>query len=137
MAVDTGHGASITFGTTGGTWLCRQISGPEVTRPVVDTSHLTTSTKRSKMAGDLDDWGPVTLTILFQGSQGLPARSTTYETITITHPTAPGGSTPATLAGSAIINRVKFPDFITGELQIGEIEFTYDGITGPTYTAAT
>lgn len=137
MAVDTGHGASITFGTTGGTWLCRQISGPEVTRPVVDTSHLATTTKRTKMAGDLDDWGPVVLQILFQGTQGLPARSTSAETITITHPTAPGGSTPATLAGTALINRVKYPDFQTNELQIGEIEFTYDGGTGPTWTAAT
>jgi len=136
MAVDTGHGATITFATTGGTWLCRQISGPDVTRPVVDTSYLGTSVKRTKMPGDLDDWGPVTLMVLFQGSQGLPARSTVSETITITHPTAAGASTPANLAGSGLINRVKYPDFQTNELQIGEIEFTWDGVTGPTWTAA-
>lgn len=136
MAVDTGHGASITFGTTGGTWLVRQISGPEITKPVVDTTYLA-STKRTKMVGDVPEAGPVTLQILFQGSQGLPAVSTAAETITITHPTAAGASTPANLAGSGIINRVKYPDFVTGEVQIGEIEFTYDSITGPTFTSAT
>lgn len=135
MAVDTGHSATITFGTTGGTYLCRQISGPEVTLPVVDKSHLTTSTKRAKMPGDLDDWGSVVLQILFQGSQGLPARGT-VETITMTHPTASGNSTPANLAGTGFINRVKYPDFQTNEMQVGEIEFTYDGGTGPTWTAA-
>lgn len=136
MAIDTGHGATITFGTTGGTWLCRQISGPEVTKPPVDTSYLGTSTKRTKMAADLEDWGPITMRILFQGSQGLPARSTTAETVTITHPTAAANTSPANLAGTALINRVKYPDFQTNEMQEGEIEFTYDGVTGPTWTAA-
>ena len=136
MAIDTGHGASITFGTTGGTWLCRQISGPEVTKPPVDTSYLGTATKRTKMPADLEEWGSVVLRILFQGSQGLPARSTASETVTITHPTATGNTTPANLAGSALITRVKYPDFQTNEMQEAEIEVTYDGVTGPTWTAA-
>ena len=135
MAIDTGHGATITFSSTGGTWLCRQISGPEVALPVVDSTYLGTSTERSKLPGDLDDWGPVTLEILYQGTQGLPARGT-VQTITITHPIATGNTVPANLAGTGFINKVVYPTFQTNELQIGTIEFTYDGTTGPTYTAA-
>lgn len=136
MAVDTGHGATITFATTGGTWLCRQISGPRGSTPVVDITHLGTATRRRKMAGDLIDWEPVTLEILFQGSQGLPAQGTA-ETITITHPTASGASTPANLAGTGFIHGVNYPTFQTNEPQVGEITFSFDGGTGPTFTAAT
>lgn len=71
MAVDTGHGATITFATTGGTWLCRQISGPTLELPRVNTSHLGTSTRQTMMAGDLVEISEVTLEILFQGTQGL------------------------------------------------------------------
>jgi len=134
MAVDTGHGASVTFGTTGGTWLVRRISGPELTTPIVDKTYLATSTRRAYMPGDLQEVGPVTLEILFQGAQGLPAQGT-VETITITHPTASGNSSPANLAGTGFIRRTKYPDFQTNELQIGEIEFQHDGTTF-TYTAA-
>lgn len=136
MAVDTGHGASVTFGTTGGTWLTRTIAGgPELTLSVVETSYLATSTRRTYMPGDLQAVSPVTLTILFQGSQGLPAQGT-VETITITHPTALGAATPATLAVTGFIRRTKYPDFNTDELQIGEIEFQPNGSTF-TFTAAT
>lgn len=135
MAVDTGHGFVVAFTTTGGTWLCRKSSGPEVELPIVDITHLATVTRRRKMPGDLDDWQRVDLEILFQGSQGLPARGV-VETITMTHPTASGNTTPANLAGTGFIFFVKYPEFITNEPQIGQISFIHDGGTGPTYTAA-
>lgn len=135
MAIDTGHGASITFSSTGGTWLCRQISGPRVTLPIVNASYLGTATDEEKLPGDLNDWGPVTLEILYQGSQGLPARGV-VQTITITHPLATGNTTPANLAGTGFITEVEFPNFQTNTMQMGTIVFTFDGYTGPTYTAA-
>ena len=135
MAVDTGHGATATFATTGGTWLCRRISGLEETTPVVNKSHLTTATREATMPGDLRARNQVTLTILFQGTQGLPAHGTTTETITITHPTAAGNTTPANLAGVGFIHRTKYPDFQTNTMQEGEVTFEYDG-SSLTYTAA-
>lgn len=136
MAIDTGHGATATFGTTGGTWLCRSISGLPERTPIVDISHLTTATRRKTMPGDLRERETVKLRILFQGSQGLPAHGTgTAETITITHPTAAGNSTPANLAGTGYICFTKYPDFETNTPQEGEIEFEYDGGT-LTFTAA-
>lgn len=136
MAVDTGHAATVTFGTTGGTWLARRIEGLEETTPIVDISHLTTTTRRKTMPGDLRERNQVRIEFLFQGTQGLPAHGTTTETITITHPTAAGNSTPANLAGTAFIMKTKYPDFETNAVQLGVIEFEYDGTT-LTYTAAT
>lgn len=133
---DTGHGATITFTTTGGTWKCRTISGLEVTLPDVNISHLTTSGDTEYMPGDLRDNNPVTLQVLFQGTQGLPALGT-EETTTITFPIPGGGATTApNIAGTAYINRIKYPNFATNELQIAEITFRFNGLTGPTYTAA-
>lgn len=129
MAVDTGHAASVTFATTGGTWLCRQISGPELNTPPVNKSHLATATNEAMMPGDLRALGPVTLRILFQGSQGLPAHGSASETITITHPTAAGNSTPANLAGTGFIFHTKYPEFQTNTMQEGEIQFQFDGTT--------
>lgn len=135
-APDTGHGASVTFATTGGTWLCRSISGLPERTPIVDKSHLTTATRRATMPGDLRERETVKLRILFQGGQGLPAHSTgASETITITHPTASVNSAPANLAGTGFICFTKYPDFETNTPQEGEIEFEYDGTT-LTFTAA-
>lgn len=134
---DTGHGASVTFATTGGTWKARKITMPERRLPMVDTTFLGTTTMRTQMAGDLSEFSNPVVEILFQGTQGLPAVGTS-ETITITLP-IPGGSaaTAPTLAGTGIISRVKYPSLETNTLQIAEIEWTYDGATPPAWTAAT
>jgi len=134
---DTGHGSSITFGTTGGTWKCRTISGLEKELPAVNTSYLATSTNETCMPGDLNTLGDITIEILFQGTQGLPATGT-VETITHTHPLPGGGAAvAANIAGTGFIRKVKYPDMKTNELQIAQIVFRWDGGTGPTYTATT
>ena len=135
---DTGHGASITFGTTGGTWKITEVSpNLKFTLPVVDTTYLATTTNRTKMPGDLSDHGPITLKFLFQGTQGIPARGV-VETITLTSP-IPGGSasTAQNIAGTGFIMECEHPPLQTNTLQVGTISFQYDGVTGPTYTAAT
>ena len=136
LGADTGHGATITFGTTGGTWLCREIGELNLVTPRVDSTHLNSTVNRDYIPGDLADQSPVTLMINFQGTQGLPAHGV-VETITITHPTKPGGSTPATVAGTAFIHETKFPKFATNAIQEASITFSFNGDTGPTYTAAT
>lgn len=135
MAVDTGHNANVTFATTGGTWYLQDISGgPELTLPVVDKTFLNSATRRRKMPGDVAEVSPVVFKIFFQGSQGLPSLGT-VENCTITHPTASGNSSPASLVMSGFIARVRYPDFRLNEMQMGEIEFQPDGDT-LTYTAA-
>jgi hypothetical protein len=136
MAIDTGHGATITFGTQGGTWRCIRIPGHAETRPVVDTTYLATTTTRTNMPGDLKECSTFTVQVQFQGNQGLPTL-TTAETVTITHPLASGGATAATVAGTGYVTRRKYPDMETNALQVAEFDIQWDGGTGPTFTAAT
>ena len=134
---DTGHGASITFGTTSWTGRIKKVNGIEVSKDAVETTYLGTSTNKTFMAGDLQTWTNLKLEVLFMGKDGLPALGSTEETVTWTFP-LPGGSaaTAPNIAGTGLITRVKYPDHVTGELQMGEIEVTWTGTTGPTYTAA-
>lgn len=136
MAIDTGHGSTITFGTQGGTWRATRIAGHAETRPVVDTTYHATTTRRTNMPGDLAEMGPFTVVFQFQGNQGLPTE-TNPETITVTHPLASGESTAATIAGTGYVTRRKFPDLETNALKMGEFDIQWDGLTGPTFTAAT
>ena len=135
---DTGHGASVTFGTT--SWSGKLIAIPtnlQRTRPRVDTTHLGTSGTRTYMPGDLDDLNEITLDVLFEGSVGLPATGTAAETITITFPLPGGGAATApNIAGTGFITSTTFPPLQTGTIQQGQITFTFNGGTGPTYTPA-
>ena len=134
--VDTGHGASVTLGTTGGTWKVTEFSpNLKLTRPIVDSTYMATTTNRASFPGDLNALGPITLTFLFQGTQGVPATGV-VETITITFPIPGGGAvTAGNIAGTAFIFDCEYPPLMTNEIQKGKISFQYDGTTGPTYTA--
>jgi hypothetical protein len=135
---DTGHGATVTFATT--SWSGKLVGIPtnlQLTRPRVDTTHLGTSTNRSYMPGDVNELGEITLDVLFEGTVGLPAIGTAAETITITFPLPGGGAATApNIAGTGFITGVQYPPLQTGTVQQGQITFTYNGGTGPTYTAA-
>ena len=135
---DTGHGASITFGTT--SWSGKITGIPtnlSKTVPRVDISYLGTSGQREYMPGDLEDLGEITLDVAFESKTGLPATGTGSETITITWPLAPGGGgvTAATLAGTGFITAVQYPPLQTNTMQVGQITLSFDGFTGPTWTA--
>jgi hypothetical protein len=135
---DTGHGASVTFGTTGGTWLVREINSPgQFTRPRVQTTYLGTSAASGQtyMPGDLDDHEEVELTIVYQTTQGLPARGTANETITVTFPISAGGSSASTVAGNGFITGADYPPLQTNTLQEGKIRFSWANL--PTFTAQT
>jgi hypothetical protein len=135
---DTGHGATVTFGTTA--WSGKLVSIPtnfSLTRPPVDITHLGTSGEREYMAGDVSELGPVTLDVAFESATGLPSPTTTPETITITWPLAPGGGgvTAANISGTGVISGIAYPSMQTNTMQQGQITFQYDGNTGPTWTA--
>lgn len=134
---DTGHGATVTFGTTSWSGKLVRINGLEISRDPVETTYLGSGTKTTMIAGDVDKYSPVVLTVGFETATGLPSNTTTAETVTITFPLAPGGggATGATLAGTAFIVRVKYPDMQTGQATEGEITIQFDGGTGPTWTA--
>lgn len=135
---DTGHGATVSFGTT--SWSGKLVGIPtnlERSRPRVDITHLGSSGEHDYMPGDLDELGEVVLDVAFETATGLPATGTAAETITITFPLAPGGggATAANIAGTGFITKTNFPPLQTGVMQQGQITISYDGGTGPTFTA--
>lgn len=133
--VDTGHGGSITFGTSSRALNWLTIDPGERTRPAIDKTHLA-STTPTYMAGDLEEPGEITLTFQWDpaGTAGWYATSTAEETVTITWPVAPGGTTAATYAGTGLVTRVKFPNLQTNQIQTGEMTVKWTGSTAPAWT---
>lgn len=134
---DTGHGATVTFGTTAWTGKLRGIpTGLTKTLQVVNISHLATTGQQETMPGDLEELGEIDCDVLFEAVTGLPVTGT-VETITITFPLqASGATTAANLAGTAFITMIGYPALQTNGEMLGKIKIKYDGNTGPTFTAA-
>jgi hypothetical protein len=134
--IDTGHGGTITFATSSRALNWLTIDAGERSRPAIDITHLA-STTPTYMAGDLEEPGEITLTFQFDpaGTAGWYATSTAAETVTITWPVAPGGTTAATYAGTGLVTRVKFPTLQTNQVQTGEMSVKWSGGTPPAWTA--
>lgn len=137
---DTGHGASITFGTT--SWSGKITGVPsnlQIRRAPVNASYMGTTGQEEYIAGDLESCSEITVDVLFEQATGLPATTSTAETITLTFPLNPndGSATAAKIAGTGLITGVDYPSCQTGTLMTGKILIKWDGYTGPTWTACT
>jgi hypothetical protein len=134
--VDTGHGASISFGTSSEAFNWTAVKPPKETREPIGTEHLA-STKMTKMPGDLSDYDTCTVEFQFDSEANLPTTDTAAQTITITWPQSTGQTAPATYAGTGMITGVDINQLQTGELQTGSMDISFDCQTGPTFTKAT
>lgn len=137
MAVDTGHGASITFGTQGGTYRCLNVGGWTEARGDVPTWYLATTGFKTYVPEDLNEPGEFTLAVQYEGTVGLPTLAATAETITVTHPVQPDESTAAYYAGSGYVKSREYPTLETNVLKVATVIIKWDGVTGPTETKAT
>lgn len=99
---DIGTGATISFGSSGFSAHITNVDHSGISRAVVETSHLGTTTARTFVPGDLYDGGTVALEMNFDSNDQPPITSTA-ETITITFPIKPGGSTGATAQFSGFV----------------------------------
>lgn len=133
---DTGHGATVTFGTSAWAGLIRAIpSNVAKSIPVVNISNLATTTNELTMPGDLAAITECELDVLFASATAMPALGV-EETITITFPLqSSGASVAANIAGTGFISGITFPPLQTNQENIGKIKFQYNGSTGPTFTA--
>jgi hypothetical protein len=132
----TGNQTTVTFATSGFTASIVEVGGQEETREALEDSHLGTQTRKTKVPDDLYDAGESSLIFFFDGaSSSLLPISGAAETITRTFPLRPGQTTPATLVGTGFVTRRKWPDARNSELMQAEGTITWDGKTGPTYTA--
>lgn len=135
MAGTTGQGTTVAL-TTGGSVACvRSLTLPTWTMDSIDASCLSDTGFMKKIAADLVDAGSVQVTAVF----GLEDEPFTVDgvtdTITITLPSA--GTTGGILTGTGWVSEVTLPSVEIGSLLEQTFTFTFDGETGPTYTAGT
>jgi len=84
MAVGVGDGTTVTFGTSGFSMYYMDISGPDLQRGFVDTSHLGSSGWKSFQPSGLIDGGTVTIQVQHDPAIDIAsAMDDAAETITI------------------------------------------------------
>lgn len=105
-AVDTGHGATVTFGTSGYSFNITSIDIGEETIGDISVDHLGVTGFKEFVPEDLVDGGEVVITYQFDNEASQPTAGT-IETLTITFPTASGQLTAANYAGTGYTKRVK------------------------------
>ena len=137
MAGSTGQGTSVAFTTAGAVACLRSLTLPEWSMEEIESSCLSDTGFGKKIVGDLVDAGNVSMTMVF-GLDDSPVTPTGVpDTITVTFPVPPGGTTGATLSGTGYVSSCTLPEVTIGGLLEQTIVFTFDGVTGPAWTAGT
>ena len=138
---DVGNGATLTLGTTGGSYDIVSISGLEVSKEVIEITKLSDTGRKRFMVDDLAEIGEITVTAY--SDCGVPDIDNDYgaaidESVTKTYPTKPGGSTAGTVVFGGRPISVKSADAEMGEVML--VEFVIKGTgnaAGFTFTAGT
>jgi len=134
---DTGHGASLTFGTTALAFQWRKIGKVVQSRGKIDDSDLSNTNLKSYLFDDLAEPGDVEIEFVFDPTESMPSINAVAETITITGPIPPDGASAADLEGTGAVTEITAsPEFTSNGLQVGTIKVAFDGKTAPVYTAA-
>ena len=132
---DTGNGATIAFGTQGGSYNVVDMTGHEEEVASLDDTHLGTTGFMTSIPDDLDSPGEFEISVHFDSSDGLP-NTKVVETITITYALKSGETTAGNIAGTGYITKRKFPDIKNGEIMVAKLTIKWDGKTGPALTQA-
>jgi hypothetical protein len=130
------QGASFTFGTDGGSWNFINIGRLSNPIPVIDDTHLASEGNRESCPGELGDPQMITLTLQNDGNQAWPTKGL-VQTGTITHPLGEYDDAE-THAGTGFVVDIRTAEFqsATEGIQTIEVDWKFDGKTGPTRTLA-
>ena len=137
MAIVSGHGATLAFGTTSTfTPKYTSIGGFEASRESLDTSHLLTTGARTKTGGDLFDVGSFSAPFFFEPDETATGEDCAFdqimftsgevkgsEAITITYPHP---SLSPTVGGQAHVTAVAIEDLATDTLLVASITLQWD-----------
>lgn len=135
MAGLTGQGTTVAL-TAGGSVACiRSLTLPTWSMDAIDASCLSDTGFMKKIAADLVDGGNVQCTVVFEAVDEPFTPDGSQDTITITLPTA--GATSGILTGTGFVSEATLPSMEIGGLLEQSFTFTFDGETGPAYTAGT
>ena len=121
----TGNGTTISG--LGQTTFVKKISGLQDQLGNYDISTLATTGYKEVKKQDLADNPKVTCECFHIGNALSLGAAGTF---TITWPAA------GTFAGTGFVSNIKYPDAENGSAMMCSFEVTFDGITGPAYTAA-
>lgn len=132
------QGAVFTFGTDAITLKIVSIGRYSEPIPVIDDTDLSTTVRRTKMPGELGD--PQMLTLVLQGNgKGAHPVKGKLQTGTITAPIIGANLTAEKWSGSGFVADIRTPEYAsdTEGITTIEIDWQFDGKTGPTRTLAT
>jgi hypothetical protein len=101
----------------------------------IDASCLSDTGFMKKIAADLVDAGTVQVTAVFEPTDEPFAVDGEPDTLTITLPSA--GATSGILTGTGFLSECTLPSIEIGGLLEQSFTFTFDGQTGPAFTAGT
>lgn len=132
------QGVQISFSVSTGTYDVISIPRYGAPIPVIDDTHLGSTTSRVKCPGKLPDPQLMSgIVIRSVGTAARPAKGT-VQTLTITHGLLAGHATPESFAGTGFVVDVREPEF-SSDTEAGktyEIDWQFDGKTGPARTLA-
>lgn len=135
---DTGNGATFTLTTQTAiaNYKISKISIGELTYDMLDVSTLSTSGHEERIIADLEKGGDVTLDFFHSTYATAVTVTRAVDTATVTFPAGPSQTTTtgATYTGTGYVTKVKLPDLENNVPQAGQIVFSFNGDTGPTYT---
>ena len=122
MALQTGNGVTIVFGTSGFTANYTRIGGTEMSRESIETTHLGTTNYKTFVPDDLIDGGEFSCEFYWDPAMTtFPPIDAVAETITITYVSC------ETLSGSGFLTSSSGPDAETGDLLSGEFSIKWTG----------
>jgi hypothetical protein len=132
--MDTGNGATVTFGTSGFTGEIIDMDFDELSRPVLSQNQLTSTGFDKKGPGDLVDAAGFTITF-FLNPNSQPPISGAVETVTVTFPPPAGDDNGATYAGNAFVDKWKPGSLKNNEYIVATCHVTWEGgSASPTWT---
>ncbi len=135
---DTGNLATFTLNTQTAASALRieKITVGANTLDMLDTSTLGTVDFQERIASDLQKTGDITIDFVFNQAATAVGITRLVDTATITFPIGPAQTTTnaATYVASGVVTSVKIPDLQNGVVMKGQIVFSPNGDTGPTYT---
>ena len=132
---DTGNGVVLALGTSNWTLNVVSIAVGGQTLEMLDDSDLATTGYMEKLAADLTDAGSFSAVCRLNQSGDVPVPVTTAETATITFGLLSGEMTAATLSGTGNVTGGGDINIANNEIMNTTLTFTWDGSTGPTFTA--
>lgn len=122
MALQTGNGVTIAFGTSGFTANYTRIGGTEMSREAIETTHLGTTDYKTFIPDALVDGGEFSCEFYWDPAMTtFPPISEDAETITITY------TTGETLSGSGFLTSSTGPDAENGSILSGEFSIKWTG----------